>query len=47
MDMEKDYQKPVAEVVLMEMDRSILESSLTGSRSNYNSSEGWEEIVMY
>ena len=45
MDMEKDYQKPVAEVVLMEMDRSILESSLTGSRSNYSANDGWEDVI--
>ena len=42
--MEKEYQTPVAEVVILNIDRSILESSLDGSRENYtNPVEGWED----
>ena len=42
--MEKEYQTPVAEVVILNIDRSILESSLNGSRNNYtNPVEGWED----
>ena len=41
--MEKVYQAPAAEILVLEMDRSILESSLTGSRSNYVGSDDWED----
>lgn len=41
--MEKEYQKPAAEVVILNTDRSILESSVNGSRNNYGYSEGWED----
>lgn len=42
--MEKEYQTPVVEVVVLKTDQSILESSLNGSRNNYtNAAEGWED----
>lgn len=41
--MEKEYQKPVAKVVEISLDRSILESSLTGLRGDYEYSTGWED----
>ena len=41
--MEKKYQEPKVEVVVLYTDQSILESSLTGSRGDYEYSTGWED----
>ena len=41
--MEKEYQTPTVEVVVIKVDQSILESSLNGSRNNYGYADGWED----
>lgn len=41
--MEKEYQTPTADVVIIDVDKSILESSVNGSRNNYRYSDGWED----
>ena len=41
--MEKEYQTPTADVVIIDVDKSILESSVNGSRNNYGYADGWED----
>ena len=41
--MEKEYQKPAAEVVEISTDQGILESSVNGFRGDYEYSTGWED----